>query len=248
MYTLGLDISPAQSAATLVHVDEDAEHPLRTAAVAGRWAVTGRAGIAKKLKDCGRFMMLRGTRDDPEVHRLQRLAALRWLLTKVHNDLLSAQITIVLAVIEGFAYGAKGTHHDAGGAGDLARFVMVNRGYRVRIINPGTLKKFVAHKGNADEEAYLEAFAEMWPDAHADLWRYRTNPARGKPYATTAEGLCDGFGLAVIGAAEKILRAGTHAMADVLLHPKEREVFHAVDKTGRTLLERPYLTRETVGT
>jgi len=88
-----------------------------------------------------------------------------------------------LVVVEDYAYGARGHAFSIGELGGLIKLGLFERGFRVLLVTPTSLKKFVTNKGNSPK----------------DIMMLQTFKKYGVEF--TDNNLCDAYGLAQVGKA-----------------------------------------------
>lgn len=238
LYVLGLDVSPTQGAAVRIPVYLGDIDPIGSITTPMAWAITGRAGIAKKSRrGTGVAAMFRSVPSNPKANplqiRLARIDVWRQLLqgTKVPEGPLAHYD---LASLEGYAYNADNRAHTTGEGGGIVRYALHNRGIPIREYQPTSSKLFWAGKGNATKEEVIRQIERRYPDVVAEYRQFDTSN-----YHETFFGLCEAFGYAVIGATELLLRRGQIHVRDLREEGRVR-VFNRVAKPYSTnLLDAP---------
>lgn len=199
------------------------------------WFWTVRADVSKLGEDHAmRMVATKGL--DGSTADVERLA---WIKT-----FLSGMIRCerpAYAALEDYAYAKSNGAHQIGEVGGLARLLMWEAGLKFRLHDPGSVKMYAAHDGNADKTNVRWNVQRRWG---GDFDRF-IPPKKGKnAYTVTAEDLCDAMALAQLCRLEVRLRAGKLTPAQ-LEHDHERRVFNRVTKAypvnilGREWIHRP---------
>ena len=137
--------------------------------------------------------------------------------------------------LEGGAHGA----HYKGELGGVARLEVLEVGASLRLHDPGSVKLYAAHKGDAEKDEVEAAVYKRWG---VEFGHFNPPAKKGKKQNTqTSEDLADAFSVARLVWAEVQLRAGRVPLSE--LHPKEVQVFNRVTKAYPVSL----LGREWIG-
>jgi Holliday junction resolvasome RuvABC endonuclease subunit len=201
------------------------------------WYVSDRVGCAKrsktgtliKIKKCGDWMQ----------DSIDRILFWRKYLVEHAVKTCPDFIGIEDYALEGGAHGA----HYKGELGGIARLAALDVGARVRLHDPGSVKLYTAHRGNADKAWIEAAVKERWG---ADFSQFNLPPQPGKKEKReTSEDLADAFSIAQLVWAEVQLRRGTLELSS--LHEKEIQVFNRATKAYPVnILGREWITRRPV--
>ena len=135
--------------------------------------------------------------------------------------------------IEDYAISAaSNSAYQIGEIGGLARVSSLNRGARLRLHDPMTIKMFAAHMGNAEPEAVAAAVRERWPETQ--IWDSLASLPRID--------LACAYVVARMVLVETKLRSGALTL-DELEHDKERAVFNRCTQANPvSLLGREWIT------
>jgi Holliday junction resolvasome RuvABC endonuclease subunit len=142
--------------------------------------------------------------------------------------------TDVYVAIEGYALGAKGLIFNIAEATGLVKHKIWNAGYRMRIYEPGVIKKFATGKGNCDKVGMGDAFIES-----VDLYKPELSEAL-PDYESPKGDLVDAYWIAVLLYNELLLRHGIKSIRSYTA--KQIEVFNSTsDKKKDNILCREFI-------
>jgi Holliday junction resolvasome RuvABC endonuclease subunit len=133
-----------------------------------------------KLNDANKLLE-KGTLKFPKLKGMPRLDAITSAITSAITELTDSPSLIV---IEGYSMGSKGSRvFSIGELGGIIKYMLWKKNYKIVIVPPKTLKKFITNNGNAGKELML----------------LKTYKKYGVEFSDNNE--CDAFGLAKIGQA-----------------------------------------------
>ena len=98
----------------------------------------------------------------------ERLAWIRDRVAEVVREAQEASRLPVVAVIEGYAFGAAHKAHDIGELGGVVRTMLFEDGVPFALVPPPTLKKFATGAGNAPKDNVLMQVLKRWGVEMAD--------------------------------------------------------------------------------
>ena len=95
-------------------------------------------------------------------------------LNEIYNEVKSKLRDCDLVVIEGYGFGSQKAH-SLGELGGLIKFLLYNEKYKVMIVPPTVLKKFLTGKGNSDKSimmmtTYKKYGVEITDDNQVDAY------------------------------------------------------------------------------
>ena len=98
------------------------------------------------------------TKTDQFETEIERMVHIKNLISEI-----CTQFNVTQAIMEDFAYSAKGNRiFQMGGLGYIVRELFFERNIPYKIIAPRELKKFVSGSGNADKSSIIEAVNKRW--------------------------------------------------------------------------------------
>jgi len=191
------------------------------------WYYTDYAGSAGRSKR-GFRMPSWAKKKDRQIKQMYRIAWIVDFLEKVFRQSQAEYIGI-----EDYALDVGHGAHYQGEVGGVARLSCWNRGLKMRLHDPVTVKMFAAHKGNADKFEMEAAVVERWGIDFDFCNQPKAQPSKRvsdpKQNRQTSQDLCDAYALAQIVWTEVQLRKGTLTLAE--LHEKEVRVFNRVTRS-----------------
>lgn len=197
--------------------------------------VTDRAGAAKKSKEHGQRLNLSSKINDRDVLSAVRIAWWEKFIWQMLDERKPDYVGI-----EDYALDqAQGAHH-MGEVGGVARLILMLFKIPYRLHQPGTIKMFTAHNGNAGKNQMVKAVKSRWG---ADFNQYdqpiKVGAKKGQD-TTVSEDLSDAMAIAKMIWAEVQLRRGDIRTSD-LEHEAEVRVFNRTTKAHPTnLLDRDW--------
>lgn len=205
------------------------------------WYLTKTVGSANRSKEHGTLLRLSKTKDKQQM-QMNRLCDLKRF---IDEQVLSSEPEYV--GIEDYALKADQGAHFMGEIGGVARLSCLNRGFKIRMHDPQTVKMFGAHDGTCGKDAVERAVKSRWGLDFSQFNPPLSKPTKRNPTPkenrTTSEDLCDAFIVAKLVWTEICLRNGEIQLKD--LHPKEIQVFNRVTKSYPvSLLERDWIYDE----
>lgn len=203
---IGMDLSLRHGA--VVELNEDFSY--------SHWFYSDRAGVAKRSEQGTRFPPTILKIDDFHTRSVLRLIWIRAWLKKILAERQPYAVTL-----EDYAYDASQGSHQLGELGGIVRVLCWDRGTRLRLHSPGSIKMFGADNGTASKEFLVEKVRAKWA---VDFSYYVAPAKKGKPNTDTSEDLVDAYVLARMALSEAMLRAGTLNLAE-LGTDKERQTF-----------------------
>lgn len=201
----------------------EVDHKQKTGGVkvTNYWFVTSAKALLKQIGDHGIKLDLptktKANKEswDPELYGIHRLYLWK-LIFDEHLDRTKPD----MVCIEHYALNANRDSYAKGELGGMARMACYERGIPFRLIDPTSLKMFMAHNGRAEkpqmEKAVKDRFCVDFSDVNSKKSKSRE----------PSEDLCDAFSLAYTLAVELEIRAGKYGVQD--LHPKEIQLFNRV--------------------
>jgi len=198
------------------------------------WYVSDRVGCAKRSKT-GTLIKIPKCEDRMQ-ESIDRILFWRKYLVEHAIRSCPAYVGIEDYALDGGAHGA----HYKGELGGIARLAALDVKARVRLHDPGSVKMFTTHRGDADKAWIEAAVKERWG---VDFSRYNLPAKPGKKEnRETSEDLADAFAVAQLVWTEIQLRRGTLMLSS--LHEKEIQVFNRTTKAYPVnILGREWITR-----
>ncbi len=193
---------------------------------------TNIVGSAKRSKEHGTRMPL--FKGDKQTQQMRRLA---WIKKYVRDVILPMEPDYV--GIEDYALSMSHNSHYLGEGGGIIKTMFFERGIKMRLHDPLSVKMFATHKGNSEKSAMELAVADRW---YVSFAKYNAIPSKSgvKKNRQTSEDLADAFCVAQLVWLEIKLRAGLILLES--LHPKEIQVFNRVTKMyPNSLLSREWI-------
>lgn len=209
--------------------------------LANFWLVTDRRGVMDLAKEHGIYMP-KPDSDDRLEGGIKRLAFWKDFLVSLTKKRKPDYVGIEDYALDGGSHGA----HYKGELGGVARMVFWTQRIPMRLHDPGSVKMFSAHKGNAGKPEVEAAVRDRW--GH-DFRAYNCPPsaratAKTQPHTDAGEDLSDAFSIAQLVWAEVRLRRGEIRLSD-LGHEKEIQVFQRCTKAFPTsLLAREWIVNK----
>ncbi len=192
---------------------------------------TDKKGIADASKKRGTRIPVEVFKPkDKQQRQLLRLEFVQqWFL-----DTAPDQQRCLHVAVEDYAMSQGTQAYHIGEVGGALRMQLMLAGHKFRLHDPGSVKMYATHNGNADKQAMIDVVERRWGVNFDKM-------APGKD-ESTVEDLADAYAIARLLLVEVKIRAGEMMLTD-LEHDKERQVFNRVTKSypvsllGRDWLE-----------
>lgn len=140
--------------------------------------------------------------------------------------------------LEGYAYGAVGQVFDIAEGCGITKKALYERGIKLRIYDPPSIKKYATNFGNADKTRMEEDYEKL-----EDKIDFNLPLVKDKVSGNPKDNLVDAFFICKLLHLELKIRHGITLLKD--LDVKKIEIFNQVSKKNPdNLLTRPFLERK----
>jgi Holliday junction resolvasome RuvABC endonuclease subunit len=190
----------------------------------------------------------RGRRIPPEIFKLKDkqfigVARLSWIKEYLRNEVLEVSRPEFIG-LEDYAIRAEQGAHYLGEAGGQARLLCYEKGSKLRLHDPTSVKMYAAHDGTCQKDAVQRAVERRWGVDFSSVDQPSKKPTEKNPNPKsnrqTSEDLADAYAIAMLVWTEVQLRLGVIALSE--LPEKEIRVFNRITKTYPiNLLDREWI-------
>ena len=179
------------------------------------WFVTTKPTIAKKFNN-GIHLMMKKLKDKTAV-QIERLNEWDYIIAKFIDETKPTHVAV-----EGYAFGASQGAHQMGGIGEKFRQIIYNKGIKLRIYQPTSVKLATAFHGHAKKARMIKYVQDRFK---TDLSEYPND---------IQEDLADSFGVARLAKLELDLKDGVCKID--ALNPKEVHIVTVITKSSPVCL------------